>query len=170
MPATPPDASGQDSAQAHQPKAARVAPQPTKPERTARAATKTATTSARKSPRARLGESGERLVAHHLEARGLRIVARNWHCAGGEVDIIARDGAEWVFVEVKTRRGDAMGAPEEAVTRTKQRRMLLAAQTYLMERDEAEAPYRIDVVAVHVAPNGALADIRHYANAIMDES
>lgn len=122
-----------------------------------------------KTPSARLGESGERLVALHLEARGLRIVARNWHCAGGEIDLIARDGEEWVFVEVKTRRGDAHGSPEEAITRTKARRVILAAQTYLMEQGQENAPYRIDVVAVHISPSGALREIRHYPAAITDE-
>lgn len=134
-----------------------------------RRTTKTATKSpATKTPSARLGESGERLVAHHLEARGLRIVARNWHCAVGELDIIAQDGAEWVFIEVKTRRGTSLGSPEEAVTRAKQRKLLAAAQTYLMEQGQAEAPYRIDVVAVQLTTTGTLSAVRHYPRAVTE--
>src|SRR5579872_5970124 len=65
-----------------------------------------------------LGANGERFAATWLEALGYTIVERNWRCPYGELDVIARSGGEWVFFEVKTRRGRGMGAPEEAVTRT----------------------------------------------------
>jgi len=63
-------------------------------------------------PRMRLGASGERLAAGWLEARGYEIVGANWRCAYGEADLIAERAGELIFVEVKTRRGDSLGAPE----------------------------------------------------------
>ena len=69
--------------------------------------------------RRRLGAFGERLAAAHLEAKGYRIRARNYRCREGEIDIVAQDGDTLVFVEVRTRRGDALGGPAESVTATK---------------------------------------------------
>ena len=119
--------------------------------------------------RARLGAAGERLAAQTLEARGYRLLATNWRCPYGELDVIAEDGAELVFVEVKTRRGTASGAPEEAITPAKRRRLLAAAQTYLAEQGAEDHPYRFDVVAVDLAPGGRLRAIRLYRRAIAEE-
>lgn len=130
-----------------------------------RAAGKTGRTTAR----ARLGAAGERLAAQALEARGYRILASNWHCPYGELDLIAEDGAELVFVEVKTRRGAASGAPEEAITSAKQRRLRAAAQTYLAGRADEQHPYRFDIVAVDLAHDGRLRAIRLYRRAIEEE-
>ena len=118
-------------------------------------------------PRMRLGASGERLAAGWLEARGYQIVATNWHCAYGEADLIAEHEDELlIFVEVKTRRGDSLGAPEEAVTAAKRRKLIATAQTYLMERGEEDRPFRIDVIAVQLTPAGRLVEIRHYPTAV----
>lgn len=113
-----------------------------------------------------LGASGERFAATWLEAHGFYIVDRNWHCPYGELDVIARSGDELVFFEVKTRRGRRMGAPEEAVTRAKRRRLILAAQTYLAERGCEQAPYRIDVLAIELTPSGTLVAVRHYPRGV----
>ena len=117
-------------------------------------------------PRMRLGASGERLAAGWLEARGYQMIASNWHCAYGEADLIAEKAGEVIFVEVKTRRGDTLGAPEEAVTAAKQRKLIATAQTYLMERGEEDRPFRIDVIAVQLTPAGRLVEIRHYPAAV----
>lgn len=128
--------------------------------------------------RKRLGGGGERLAATWLEARGYRIVARNWHCPYGEIDLITEadlpgmgsDGrSEIVFVEVKTRRGMAMGAPEEAITRAKRRHLIASAQCYLAERGEEERAYRIDVIAVDLTTTGTLREVRHYPRCIEAE-
>lgn len=111
--------------------------------------------------RTRLGRSGERLAAAWLEARGYHIAGQNWRCPYGELDLIAEDRGEVVFVEVKTRRGERMGAPVEAVTRTKRSRLVASALTYLAEHGMEERPYRIDVIAVDVAPSGKLLAVRH---------
>ncbi|MGZ6390881.1 MAG: YraN family protein, partial [Ktedonobacterales bacterium] len=126
--------------------------------------------------RKRLGDGGERLAATWLEARGYRIVARNWHCPYGEIDLIvevaataASGGDEIVFVEVKTRRGVAMGTPEEAITQAKRRHLIAAAQCYLAERGEEARAYRIDVIAVDLTTTGTLREVRHYPRCIEAE-
>ncbi len=113
-----------------------------------------------------LGRSGERFAAGWLEARGFRIVERNWRCAAGELDLIAERDGELVFVEVKTRRGGKMGAPEEAITRSKRLHLVTAAQEYLSAHDALDRPFRIDVVAVELAPTGRLVDIRHFPHSV----
>jgi putative endonuclease len=120
----------------------------------------------RPTARARLGAAGERLAARLLEERGVRVLCLNWHCAYGEIDVIAEDGPELVFVEVKTRRGERVGSPEEAITPAKRRRLIAAAQTYLAEREEEHRPYRIDVVAVDLAPDGSIRNVRLHRRAI----
>src|SRR5215472_8167778 len=76
------------------------------------------------SARKRFGESGERFAAGWLEARGVRIVERNWRCPAGELDLVAERGGGLVFVEVKSRHGERMGAPKEAVSRTNRLRLV----------------------------------------------
>ncbi len=82
------------------------------------------------SSRKRLGDWGERIAAEKLRADGYEIVAQNWRCAQGEIDIVARQQDEIAFVEVKTRRGRSHGTPEEAITPHKARKLLELAQWY----------------------------------------
>jgi putative endonuclease len=119
--------------------------------------------------RARLGASGERLAADLLARRGYRLVARNWRCPYGEIDLIAEDGAELVFVEVKARRGARMGSGEEAITPVKRRRLIAAAQTYLAEQGAEQRHFRFDVVAIALAPGGQVRSVRLYRRAIAEE-
>lgn len=128
--------------------------------------TRPAARTAPRGNRARLGRSGERLAAMWLEDRSYSIIGQNWHCPYGELDLIAEDCGELVFVEVKTRRGERMGAPEEAVTRVKRRRIVASALTYLAEHGMEERPYRIDVIAVDLASSGKLLAVRHYPRSI----
>ncbi len=124
--------------------------------------------------RRRLGSGGERLAASWLAARGYRILGLNWRCPYGELDVIAeqdggqngRQDGELVFVEVKTRRGEAMGLPEEAITLSKRRRLIAAAQAYLEAADAPQRTYRIDVIAVQLTPGGKLLEVRHYERAV----
>jgi len=116
-----------------------------------------------------LGAGGERLAATWLLARGMRVLERNWRCSYGELDIIAEDGPEIVFVEVKTRRGQAMGTPEDAITPTKRKRLVASAQSYLLEHGWEDRMFRIDVVAVQLDPSGRLLEIRHYPRAVGQE-
>jgi putative endonuclease len=94
----------------------------------------------------RHGERAEALAARFLEARGLAIVARNYRTRLGEVDLVAREGATLVFVEVRARAGAAFGGAAASVDARKQRRLVAAARHFL-SRLGTEPPCRFDVLA-----------------------
>lgn len=98
--------------------------------------------------RRRVGRRGEDLAAAWYEARGYEIVARNWRCRDGELDLVVRDGRTFVFCEVKARTSDAFGAPAEAVTHEKRRRVRHLAARFIGEAPVRPAEIRFDVVAV----------------------
>lgn len=100
-------------------------------------------------PHLQRGRAAEHRAAAHLAAQGLQILTRNYRVAGGEIDLIARHGAELVFVEVRSRRSTAFGSAAESVTPTKRRRILLAAQHYLMSLNQrTPPPCRFDIVSI----------------------
>ena len=104
----------------------------------------------------RLGDYGERLAARFLTEQGLVVLARRWrHGRLGELDLVARDGACLVAVEVKTRRGTAFGAPIEQVTVTKLRRLRRLLAAWLVEQGPCGCvDVRVDVVGVLCRPTG----------------
>lgn len=98
-----------------------------------------------------LGAFGERVAVEHLRGLGLRIVARNWRCRYGELDVIAAEGDDTVvFVEVKTRTGDGFGGIAEAVTPQKIRRIRRLAGVWLAGQNSGWAQIRIDVIGVRI--------------------
>lgn len=107
-----------------------------------------------------LGRKGEEAAARFLYKRGYDILERNWSCFAGEADIIARDGATLVFVEVKTRKNCDKGFPSEHVSAAKRDRYEKIALAYVADCPDFDGPVRFDVVAiVVVGPNKAM--IRH---------
>ena len=104
----------------------------------------------------RLGRDGEDAAAAHLTAAGCTLLARNWRCRDGELDLVIRDGDTVAFVEVKTRSGLGFGHPAEAVTVAKARRLRRLALLWLQEsRGEVGMPeIRFDVVSVLSRPGG----------------
>lgn len=113
-----------------------------------------------------LGRLGERLAAERLAALGYEVVARNYRCPAGEIDLVTRQGEAWVFVEVRARRGRALGTPEESVTPRKRRRLIAAAQAYVQAQGLEAAPWRIDFVAVELSPRGELLRVDVIENAV----
>ena len=111
--------------------------------------------------RAAVGRYGEDLAVRYLEDLGLRIMARNWRCRTGELDIIAVDGGCLVFCEVKTRRSAAFGPPQAAVTTAKLARLRKLAALWLDQQDESWPAIRLDVVAVTRGAVGP-ATIEHF--------
>jgi putative endonuclease len=105
-----------------------------------------------------LGRFGEDVAAAHLEGEGLVLVARNWRCREGEIDIVAVDGAVLVFCEVKTRSSLAFGSPAEAVSPTKLRRLKVLAARWLAESPQVWIELRFDVVSVLRTPDGLVVD------------
>lgn len=102
--------------------------------------------------RAEIGAMGEQLAVDYLERLGLRILARNWRCRYGELDVIAadEDGRAVVFVEVKTRTGDQFGGVEQAVTPTKVRRLRRLAGLWLAQQQGNWDSVRIDVITIRI--------------------
>lgn len=112
-----------------------------------------------------VGQYGQRVAERHLVEAGLTVVARNWRCLEGELDLVATDGPVLVFCEVKTRSSTAYGDPEEAVLGAKARRLRRLALRYLAEQRAYGDPrfwpeLRFDVVSVLREPRGA-ASVRH---------
>ncbi|MBQ3111581.1 MAG: YraN family protein [Firmicutes bacterium] len=99
------------------------------------------------------GKRGEELAAQALQQAGYEIVARNWRCRYGEVDIIAKLGGKLCFVEVKARRGSAHGAPQEAVNAHKRGQIAKAAACYLAENYASE-PECCFISAAVLLPQG----------------
>ena len=95
-----------------------------------------------------LGRVGEKKAADFLKKQGYKIAERNYKNAFGEIDIIAKDGEYTVFVEVKTRSGDAFGAPSEAVDKRKRLKYARIAQAYLLYKGLTDTPCRFDVVEI----------------------
>ena len=107
-----------------------------------------------------LGRYGEDLAARHLEADGFALLARNWRCDIGEVDILARDGSVLVVCEVKTRRSLRHGTPFEAVTQRKLHRLERLGMRWLSQAGVRPSSLRVDVVSVLV-PSAGRAVLEH---------
>ncbi|MEI7592880.1 MAG: YraN family protein [Actinomycetes bacterium] len=100
------------------------------------------------SQRQSLGAWGETMAATWYEAHGYEVVARNWRCRDGEIDLIVRNGETIVFCEVKTRTSAAFGSPAEAVTRTKQVRLRRLASRWLEQSTVPRRSVRFDVASI----------------------
>jgi putative endonuclease len=101
-----------------------------------------------------LGRHGEDLAAAALTAAGMLVIDRNWRCPQGEIDIVATDGNETVFIEVKTRSSTAFGHPLEAITAAKLARLRRLAAAWCEEHAGNHDRIRIDAVAVIAPPSG----------------
>ena len=107
-----------------------------------------------------LGRRGEAIAAHYLQKTGLEVIERNWRCGQGEIDLIARDGDELVFVEVKTRSSVAFGHPLEAITVQKLARLRRLAAAWCEAHPGNHDNIRIDAVGV-LAPADGEIDVEH---------
>ncbi len=92
------------------------------------------------------GRQAEDLAARFLEKKKLRIIARNYRCRGGEIDLVCREGKVLVFVEVRLRQNAGFGGAAASVTPTKQRRIILAAQHFLITKALTDDDCRFDCV------------------------
>ncbi|MDO4183266.1 MAG: YraN family protein [Coriobacteriia bacterium] len=111
-----------------------------------------------------LGAKGEDAAVRYLLRRGYQVLERNWKCNAGEADIIARDDHYLVFIEVKTRKDEDRGLPEEAVGAEKRNRYERIAASYLRVSDIVDMQIRFDVIGILViGPDRAM--MRHHINA-----
>jgi len=104
-------------------------------------------------PRGRLGRRGENIAAAFLARAGYDIIERNWRCARGEIDIIARRGRDLVFVEVKTRSGMGYGHPFESITACKLARLRLVSRAWCLAHPDIRGTSRLDAIAVVLPRN-----------------
>ena len=101
----------------------------------------------------KLGARGEQIAINYLRNRGYRILEHNYRNRLGEIDIIARQGSELVFVEVKTRSDNLFGSPFDSVTAAKQRQLSKVALEYLSKHNCLDYPARFDVVGILLMEN-----------------
>ena len=97
-----------------------------------------------------LGAKGEEVAVSYLKSRGYRIVERNYRIRFGEIDIIAEQGDDLVFIEVKTRSGTLFGSPFESVTKQKQKQLSKVALEYISKQGFHDRPARFDVVGIEL--------------------
>jgi putative endonuclease len=105
------------------------------------------------------GARAEQLCAELLSRAGLRILARNWRCRHGEIDLVAEEGRTLVFAEVRLRRNPGFGGAAESITGAKRARLVAAARTYLAGRPESDC--RFDVLLLDALEGGRIRWIRN---------
>jgi putative endonuclease len=115
---------------------------------------------------ASLAKWGEGLAADYLEERGFDILERNYRTPYGELDLIGRQGAVTVFIEVKTRRSTRFGWPEQAVTQKKIDHIAASAEAYLLDHPDSDQEWRVDVIAILLDRKTGDVSLRHYEHAI----
>ncbi len=100
------------------------------------------------------GKHGEQIACAYLQRQEYTILATNWRCVGGEIDIVAQQGEIVVFIEVKTRRTASIDEAFAAITPRKRERMVRAAYAYLEAHYPGETGWRIDAIAIALPPAG----------------
>lgn len=117
--------------------------------------------------RTKLGDFGEQAAEVYLLRHGYAQVDRKWRCAYGELDLVMRESAVLVFVEVRTRQGALRGLAEDSVGRAKQVRLAALAYAYLEAHALAASQlWRIDVIAIDLDRSGRVAQLRHIRDAV----
>lgn len=117
-----------------------------------------------------LGAIGEEEARRHFSKMGWPLLARNWRCPEGELDLVFKEGETIVFVEVRTRSGQDFGYPEETITAAKRRRLLRAGKAYLDSLDLFETNCRFDLVAIECTPAGLIRRFEHIEDVLDDEA
>jgi putative endonuclease len=118
--------------------------------------------------RTKLGSVGEHHARLILERKGMIFVESNWRAPSGEIDLVMRDGALLVMVEVKVRRGERAGSAEESISRAKAARLLATGEWYMAEHPEhAERPWRIDLVAITLGERAVVTRVQHIEEAVV---
>ena len=116
--------------------------------------------------RSEVGQWGEGLAAKHLTERGYVIRHRNWRHGHGELDIVATLGECIHFVEVRLRRGEQFGKPEETLDARKQAKLIATAQAYLEQHRLLDQPAQIDVIVIELGPRNVVTRLEHLEAAI----
>jgi len=116
-----------------------------------------------KTQQQKVGKIGEDLSVKYLKKKNYKIIERNFRAGKyGEIDIIAKDKGEFVFVEVKTKTDEQFGSPEQEFTYHKKKKMRRAIQNYLYKKYFLDKQWRADLIAIEILEDKQ--DIRHYEN------
>ncbi len=110
-----------------------------------------------------LGSYGEKIACRLLQTKCYRILARNYRCYAGEIDIIARDGATLAFIEVKTRYITTRSRPARGLRLKQQHRIYRAGRHYINSIDNFRPVMRFDLIEIIVGPYGVV-ELRHWLN------
>lgn len=116
-------------------------------------------------PRLTTGQRGENEAARYLKHRGFKILHRNYKNTFGEIDLIAKDGSQLVFIEVRTRSAEKQGHPAETIGPVKQRKISRTALGYLKYHNTAGLSARFDVVTILWGENAKVNKIDYFPNA-----
>jgi len=111
-----------------------------------------------------LGNKGEEIAAEFLLNKGYQIIEKNYFSRYGEIDLVAQDSDSIVFVEVKTRRNQSFGDPEDSVTPTKLERIHKAGLMWLQAHPQSPEDWRIEVVSILMDGQDYVLDIRHFVD------
>lgn len=111
------------------------------------------------------GKLGEEIAKGYLENKGYKIIEQNYKTKYGEIDLLARKGKELIVVEVRTKRGEQFGSPEESLDWQKLRKLQFNAQSYV-SKNRWPGPCRIDAVCIVLKPDQTVERIEHYENII----
>lgn len=97
-----------------------------------------------------IGQSAEQIAVDYLTEKKIKIIDRNYRTRSGEIDIVAKDGKSFVFVEVKAKRTSRFGKPYEMVTERKKRKLRMTSKRYLQDSrvDIGKTNWRIDVISI----------------------
>ena len=117
-------------------------------------------------PRTKLGNWGEGRASQFLQDKGYDILTTNYRSSYGEVDIVALDGTELVFVEVRTRRGGKFGTPEESLSKAKVHRLVSTCQDYVQNTANENTDWRVDLVCIYLGPGREVRRIHHLQHAV----
>lgn len=110
-----------------------------------------------------IGQLGETIAERYLQHKGYRIVEKNCRTKYAEIDLIARNRGVLIFVEVRTRKDEQFGSPEESINRDKMRKLIRSASAYVA-RKRYNKEYRIDAVCIVLNGQGGASRINHYEN------
>jgi len=117
-----------------------------------------------------VGKAGEAAAEYYVRQQlGYEVLARNFRVTEGEIDLIATDVDEVIFIEVKTRTSRSFGEATAQVSNSKRQRIITAAMTYLSQENKHNHDWRIDVLGVQLSRDGSVECIDHVKNAVVDE-
>ena len=111
------------------------------------------------------GRLGEKIARKFLEKKGYKILEQNYRTKFAEIDLVAKQGKELVFVEVRTKRGEMFGTPEESLDKRKLRKLWWNANSYT-SRIRWQGPYRVDAVCIVLKQDNSTQRINHYENIV----